>query len=198
MNPQVQISNSENSQLSHISAHYNLQGNSVSSHEGQESSTAPNDVTYVAQSHNLVPSFQVQQTVIDSHVQTTTANIQIQPVHPTVFFYRPPNDIYHYYVNCKEIPNDNVAYLLNKSLKERNIQPNENECIFYYQQYNNRLYQVTCEIVPPFLVNNCLSKTFLGVELQQNMEQEHLTLTFDQKEYLERHLKKYLSQYLLN
>ncbi|PKC64140.1 hypothetical protein RhiirA1_462821 [Rhizophagus irregularis] len=73
--------------------------------------------------------------------------------------------------NAYEISNDIVAYLLNKSLKERNAQSNE--------------------------VNNCLSKNFLEIEFQQNMEQEHLVLTFDQREYLECHLKKYLSQYLL-
>ena len=88
--------------------------------------------------------------------------------------------------------------LVKQIIKERNIQPNENECMFYYQQYNNQLYQVSCEIVPPLLVNNCLSKIILGVELQQNMEQEHLALTFDQKENLEYCLKQYLSLYLLN
>ena len=30
------------------------------------------------------------------------------------------------------------------------------------------------------------------------MEQEHLTFTLDRKAQFERHLKKYLSQYLLN
>ncbi|CAG8775148.1 11684_t:CDS:1, partial [Rhizophagus irregularis] len=80
----------------------------------------------------------------------------------------------------------------------RNVQSNENEGIFYYQQqYNNQLYQVSYEIVSPLLVNNCLNKNFLGIEFQQNMEQEHIVLTFGQKEYLECHLKKYLSQYLL-
>jgi hypothetical protein len=118
--------------------------------------------------------------------------------HPTTFFYRPPNDYYHYHVICKEIPNDSVEYLLNKLLKESNVQSNENECIFYYrQQYNNRFYQVSCEIVSPLVINNCLSKNFLGIEFQQNMEQENLMLTFDQKECLEYHLKKYLSQYVL-
>jgi len=42
-----------------------------------------------------------------------------------------------------------------------------------------------------------LCKAFLGIELQQNMEQELLVLTFDQKERLERSLEQYLSQYIL-
>ncbi|PKY30518.1 hypothetical protein RhiirB3_531097 [Rhizophagus irregularis] len=170
------VSDSGNNQHPFISASYNLQDTPVSSHEKQESSTTPSE--NVSQS----PYFQSQPTVNNLCVQPdSSANLKTQPVHPT------------------EISNDIVAYLLNKSLKERSVQPNENECIFYYQQQcNNRLYQVSCEIVSPLLVNNCLSKNFLGVEFQQNMEQEHIVLTFDQKEYLECHyLKKYLSQYLL-
>src|SRR4051812_18756299 len=121
-------------------------------------------------------------------------------VHPTVFFYRPPNDLYHYLINCKEIPYDIVERLLKKLFndKENVTQLKEDEYVFFYQQKcNNRFYQVSCEIVSPLLVNNCLNKNFLGVELQQ-LEQEHLAFTFDQKEYLEKHLKNYLNQYLLN
>ncbi|GBC04434.1 hypothetical protein RclHR1_05690002 [Rhizophagus clarus] len=118
--------------------------------------------------------------------------------HPNVFFYRPPNDFCHYYVSCKEICYDTVTHLLNK-LKENNIQVNENECIFYYQQqYDNRFYQISCEIVSPSLIDNCLNKNFLGFELQQNVNQEYLAFTFDQKENLEYFLNQYLSQYLLN
>ncbi|RIA91351.1 hypothetical protein C1645_875497 [Glomus cerebriforme] len=194
---------SGNNQPSSISTPYNPQDNvvlPVSSHdrlESSTSSTAPNNAYYV-QSHNLVPNFQLQQKVNNTHIQTSSSNIQIQTVHPIAFFFRPPNDYYHYYVKCKEITNDTIAYLLNRSLKENNIQSNEIEFIFYYQQQiNNKLYQVSYEIVSPLLVNNCLSKNFLGVELQQNMEQEFLELTDNQKEYVETQLKKYLSQYVL-
>jgi hypothetical protein len=189
MNSQTQISDSENNnQPSLISTPYNSQENAVTSHERQESSTIPSDVT-----------FQFHPIVTNEHVQTnSSANLQIQLIHPTIFFYRPPSDFYHYHIKCDEISNDTVAYLLNKSLKERNVRSNENACIFYYhQQYNNRLYQISCEIVSPLVINKCLSNKFLGIELQQNMEQENLALTFDQKEYLECHLRKYLSQYVL-
>ncbi|RGB33392.1 hypothetical protein C1646_761747 [Rhizophagus diaphanus] len=119
--------------------------------------------------------------------------------HPNDFFYRPSNDFCHYYINCKEICYDVVTHLLNKFSKERNIQFNENECIFYYQQqYDNRFYQVSCEIVSPSLIDNCLNKIFLGIELQQNLNQDYLAFTFDQKINLEYFLKQYLSQYLLN
>ena len=71
------------------------------------------------------------------------------------------------------------------------IQFNENECIFYYkQQSDNQFYQVSCEIVSPLLVNDCLNKNIHRIELQQqNMEQERLVFTFDQKENLEYQLK---------
>jgi hypothetical protein len=91
MNSQVQISNLENN--------------------SHDNATAPSDITYVVQSPNLVSSF--QPTVTNTNIQPDSfANFQIQPVHPTNFFYRPPNDFYHYYVTCKEISNDTVDYLL--------------------------------------------------------------------------------------
>ncbi|PKC01151.1 hypothetical protein RhiirA5_365170 [Rhizophagus irregularis] len=138
---------------------------------------------------------------MNPQVQISNSQPTLISTHPTTFFFRPPNDFYHYHVICEEISNDTVEYLLNKLnklLKESNVQSNENECIFYYQQqYDNRIYKVSCGIVSPLVINNCLSKNFLGIEFQQNMEQEHLMLTLGQKEYLERHLKKYLSQYVL-
>ncbi|RIA91350.1 hypothetical protein C1645_805241 [Glomus cerebriforme] len=177
---------------------------SVPSHDRQESSTsstAPNNAYYV-QSHNLVPNFQLQQTVINTHVQASSSNnIQIQIDHPIAFFFQPPSDFYHYYVNCKEISYDTIAYLLTKTFKnskERNIQFKENEYIFVYRQRYDQFYQISCEIVSPLLVNNCLNKNFLGIELQQDAAQENLSFTSDQKENLEYHLKQYLSQYLLN
>ncbi|GBC09894.1 hypothetical protein RclHR1_00920012 [Rhizophagus clarus] len=133
-----------------------------------------------------------------SSQQILQSTLVTTPFHPTIFFYRPPNDLCHYYVNCKEICYDTVTYLLNKSLKGNNVQYNENECIFYYQQQlDNRLYQVSCELVSPLLINNCLNKNFLGIESQQNVEREKLIFTFEQKENLEYYLKQYLSQYLL-
>ena len=131
----------------------------------------------------------------------TNSSANSQPIHPAVFFYRPPSDFYHYRINCNEISYDTVVCLLKKLYNDQaNImQFKENEYIFFYrQERDNRFYQVSCEIVSPLLVNNCLSKNFLGVEFEQNMEQEHLAFNFDQKEFLEFHLKQYLSQYILN
>ncbi|RGB33387.1 hypothetical protein C1646_704505, partial [Rhizophagus diaphanus] len=88
--------------------------------------------------------------------------------------------------------------LFNDNDKENNMKSKENEYIFFYrQEYDSRFYQISCEIVSPLLVNNCLSKNFLGIELQQCMEQEHLAFNVDQKDFLEHHLKQYLSQYIL-
>jgi hypothetical protein len=122
-------------------------------------------------------------------------------VHPAVFFYRPPNDSYHYHINCNEISYDTIESLLKKLFndKESVAQFKDDEYIFCYQQKcNNKFYQVSCKIISPLLVDNCLNKNFLGFELQQNMGQEYLTFTPDQKEYIEYHLKQYLSQYLLD
>jgi hypothetical protein len=133
------------------------------------------------------------------HPNTQTHQLTNIPFHPTTFFYRPPNDFCHYYVNCKEICLDTVTYLLNKQLKENNVQSNENECIFYYrQQIDTRFYQISCEIVSPLLIDNCLNKNFLGFELQNSEQQEHLVFTINQKENLEYYLKQYLSFHLLN
>ena len=177
---------SENYQPSFIS-NYNLQDNDIlntTSSPGKVVENLPsNDVTYSIQAHNL------------------SQQDSIQPVHPTAFFFRPPNDTYHYRISCKEISYDAIESLLKKLFndKEHIMQFKEDEYIFFYQQrFNNRFYQVSCEIVSPLLINNCLSKTFLGMELQQNMELEHLAFTSDQKENLEYYLKQYLSQYLLN
>jgi hypothetical protein len=132
----------------------------------------------------------------------TTANVaQYSANHPALFFFRPPNDFYHYLIKYNEISYDIVVSLLNKLFndKENSMQSKEDEYIFFYrQEYDGRFYQISCEIVSPLLVNYCLSKNFLGIELQQNMEQEHLAFNADQKIYLEHHLKKYLSQYKLN
>ena len=122
----------------------------------------------------------------------------IQPAHPTVFFYRPPNHFYHYHVNCEEIPYDAIEGLLND--RENVALHREDEYVFFYQQKcDNRFYRVSCEIAPPLLVNSCLNNNYLGIELQnQNMEQEYLTFTLGQKEDLKYHLKQYLSHHFLN
>src|SRR5688572_14962269 len=170
---QIQLSDSENHLSSPISTPYNPQ-DAVLPHESYSANEDTYHVTYAAQAQQAI-----QTPVIDT------------PVHPTVFFFRPPNDFYHYHVICKEITYDAIEHLLNKSLNGNNVSFNENECTFFYQQkFNNRFYQISCEIVSPLLVNDCLSMHFLGFELQhQNMEQESLAFTFYQKAHLEDHLK---------
>ena len=167
-------------------------------------------VAYAAQSYqqeNISPPVQPTVTQFQQHLisptqfpATQSPSLQqnpIQFIHPTKFFYRPLNDFCHYYVNCEIISHDNLEHLLNK-LKEQNIQSNENECIFYYsQQYNDQFYQISCEIVSPILVSNCLNEKY-GISLRYEEIDEHLTFKLGQKENLELHLKQHLSQYLLN
>ncbi|GBC09891.1 hypothetical protein RclHR1_00920009 [Rhizophagus clarus] len=200
-----QVSNSENLSPSLTSSDMNQTHNSEThpSSLSSLSNTQDNNVLTISNSNvihsttavqNIHPQYANTQTLPQQILQTTLTPI---PFHPTIFFYRPPNDFCHYYVNCKEICHDTVTYLLNKSLKENNVQY-ENKCIFYYrQQYNARFYQVSCEIVSPLLINSCLNKNFLGIEFQQNTENEKLAFAFEQKENLEDCLKQYLSQYLL-
>src|SRR5581483_850209 len=106
INSQGQFPDLENPQPSPISTSYNPQG--ISSHE--------NDEDHV------------------TCARTAATNIPAQvPVHPTAFFFRPPNDYYHYNVRCQEISYDAIERLLNKSFTNRqNIPSNEIECIFYY------------------------------------------------------------------
>ncbi|CAB4460834.1 unnamed protein product [Rhizophagus irregularis] len=122
-------------------------------------------------------------------------------IHPFNFFYRPPNELYHYNIKCNEISYSNVIFLLNKSLnsKEFNTQSNENEYIFFYQQeYDNRFYQVTCEIVSPSSITNYLNENIYGIKPQQEQQEERLSFIIEQKQNLEFHLTQYLRNYLLN
>ena len=156
--------------------------------------------TYEDSQDNIHSNMQMQYQSSQPTFQTSTSaqTNSILPGHPTDFFYRPPNEFCHYYVKCKNISYDNVAYLLNK-LKEQNVQSNENGYIFYYmQKYNNQFYQVSCEIVSPTLVNNCLNNNFgINLQHQQNIE-ERLAFKLDQRANLECYLKQYLGQYLLD
>ncbi|RIA79501.1 hypothetical protein C1645_840537 [Glomus cerebriforme] len=189
---QTQVSNSENFPSSLVTTYSDSQDDNnfnVFPQSNLEQAFIANDFHETSQYGNIDRTQSVQ--------SPQFIRAQTNHVHPTVFIYRTPNDFCQYRVNCKEISYDTVTYLLNK-LREHNIQSNGNEFIFYYrQQYDARFYEVSCEIVSPLLINNCLNKNFFGVELQQNTEQEQLAFTFGQKENLEHYLKQYLSQYLL-
>src|SRR4051794_28938765 len=110
-------------------------------------------------------------------------------LHSAVFFYRVPNDICHYNIKCKEI---SITYLLINS--NGHNQTNENEHIFFYQQrFDNRFFQISCEVVPPSSITIYLNENIYGIKPQQNVEQEQLSFTIEQKQYLEFHLTQYLS-----
>src|SRR5689334_8034898 len=98
-NSQVQSPDWENQQPAPISTPYNLQS-VASSHESSAVNGDASHVTYTTQS-------QLPQ-------QTPVINTPVQIIHPTVFFFRPPNDVCHYHVICKEISYDDIGRLLNK------------------------------------------------------------------------------------
>lgn len=107
-------------------------------------------------------------------------------VHINNFFYQPSNDVINYHIKCEKLS----LQLLNNPTQMR-----ENEFVFYYQQQiNNQFYQITCKIASP----DYLNKILYDVELYQNVEQEGLVFTSDQKENLQLHLSRYLNRHLLN
>ncbi|CAG8720759.1 15690_t:CDS:1, partial [Funneliformis caledonium] len=97
---------------------------------------------------------------------------QIQPVYSKTFIYRPPNDYYQYQVNCEKISNELVLQLLNNR-KENVMQLKENEYAFFYQQRgSNQFYQISCEIIPPSVINYWLNRNIHCMEIEQDMVQE--------------------------
>ena len=64
----------------------------------------------------------------------------------------------------------------------------------FYQQSDNRIYQIACELVTPLTLN----KIIYGIEIIEQNFGEQLAFTFDQKENLEFYLLQHLSHYLLN
>jgi hypothetical protein len=145
---------------------------------------------------------QTQTLVTSTTLQTNSFQNQYQKllILPKTFFFRPLNDIYHYNINCREIfysnISSNIADLLNELLISK-VQFNENEYTFFYQQHDNRLYEITCRIVSPSWITEQLNKNVHEIIIEQNTEQEILEFTFQRRENIKTHLKQYLNQYLL-
>src|SRR2546425_1260904 len=112
--PQVS-SNSEDYQLLLVSP-CNSRDNTISPPEQvtenflqNEDVTQNNDISIVSPLGQVAESFHPREDVyhVTSAAQprspyqqaTVVAQNQILPVHPTIFFYRPPKDFYHYHVN---------------------------------------------------------------------------------------------------
>ena len=144
--------------------------------------------------NSLAPQSNLEQ-VSTSHV--TSVVIQPNFVHPNAFFYQTPNDLCNYHINCKEISLEMAIQLLNElNGNTSDVKSNQNEYSFFYQQSDNRIYWVSCEIVTPLTLN----KIIYGIEIvEQNFGQERLSFfTFYQKENLKFYLTHYLSYYILN
>src|SRR6266511_2729808 len=104
---------------------------------------------------------QVWRSTADRLKTTLPILLQILNLLSAIFFYRLPSDFYHYRINCNEISYDTVVCLLKKLYNDQEniMQFKEDEYIFFYrQECDNRFYQISCEIVSPLLVNNCLNK----------------------------------------
>ncbi|GBC42969.2 hypothetical protein GLOIN_2v1768606 [Rhizophagus irregularis DAOM 181602=DAOM 197198] len=95
-----------------------------------------------------LPYMDVQNTSINPRQISCSVNSSIvqdnlvinQLVHPIKFIYRPPNDIYIYHIKCEEI---SIQLLNEISSNVSNINFNQNEYFFFYQQQNdNRTYKV--------------------------------------------------------
>ncbi|PKY19082.1 hypothetical protein RhiirB3_432051 [Rhizophagus irregularis] len=128
-------------------------------------------------------------------ISVNSSIVQGNCVHPIKFIYQPPNDIYIYHIKCKEI---SIQLLNEISNNVSNINFNQNEYFFFYQQQNdNRTYQVVCEIVSPSFIINFLNKTIYGIEIEQNIGEE-LIFKFDQKENLKFYLTQYLNRFSFN
>ncbi|RIA97883.1 hypothetical protein C1645_851882 [Glomus cerebriforme] len=123
---------------------------------------------------------------------------QNQPVRFNKFFYRPDNDIFNYHIECERISDDLILQLLFQPFIIMQLNENNYRCIFFYKQLcNNQFYQISCEIIPPSLINYWLNKRFYGNEIEQNTTQEQLAFTEDQKENLKQHLTFHLSHHRL-
>jgi hypothetical protein len=196
MNPNYsnyQFSNSENHQ-----PNFNMEtasNNSSAQHNNNNVQlTNPSNQQYIMQVNTTFnPSISpiVQNNLVVDQVDQQKPT---QPIHPFKFFYQPPNDPCNYHINCKETSIDTVIQLLN----EFNVNTNDdkNEYIFHYKQlFNNRIYQVSCEIVSSLILN----KHIYGIEIEQNQNfVQNLSFTSNQKENLKYYLTQYLNQYLLN
>ncbi|CAB4467037.1 hypothetical protein RhiirA5_378814 [Rhizophagus irregularis] len=153
---------------------------------GQASNTSHMNNNYLTSNQNVIQHQQPFQ-------QNNFINQQMPVQSDTfMFFCKPPNDPCNYHITCIGIPFDTltITQLLNDS-SDGNINSNQNEYTFYYQQKSNgQIYQIICEIVTPFGLN----KTVYGIEIAQSFGQDQSSFTLDQKQ----NLKLYLIQCLSN
>ena len=113
---------------------------------------------------------------------------RIQPVNHK-FFFQTPNDFCNYHIKCKEVLTGVAIQLLNEFIgNQLDINFNQNEYIFFHEQDNNKIYQVSREIVSSLVLN----KSIYGVEEEQNVWQGPLVFTNN----LKQNLKYYLTQHL--
>jgi hypothetical protein len=145
---------------------------------------------YLTSAQNVIQNQQAfQQNNFTNHQQ-----IPIQSDQSIAFFYQPPNDPCNYHITCKGISFDaiTIIQLLNDT-SDGNINSNQNEYIFFYQQQTSgQVYQIACEIVTSLGLNRAV----YGIEIDQNFGQVQSSFTFDQKQNLKLYLVQYLNNYL--
>ncbi|GBB98788.1 hypothetical protein RclHR1_03320014 [Rhizophagus clarus] len=159
----------------------------------QENANLRQDVNFSSQYDST--SMGPQQTQIN--VPTTDSQIQS---HPKKFDFRPYDDLVTYHIECESLTGDFILKLLNDQHDQPSyitqFKESKNRFIFFYRQlYDNQIFQITCEILPSPLNNNCLNH-FCNIITEQNIK-EQLTFAPYQKKYLKHHLESYLGNNLL-
>lgn len=170
--------NSASQSIFHDNAHYDYS-------QQTDSITIPSQL-YSEQSY-----FMNQNNLSNQQYSIHQQILQSIPIHPTKFFYQPPNDPFNYHIKCEKVSNQSLNKSINKQLKE-------NEYTFFYLQLSDyQSYQITCEMFTPSSINNYLNKNIYGIEVEQ-IQEELSIFTPHHKENLKSYLTQYLSYYILN
>ncbi|CAB5189098.1 unnamed protein product [Rhizophagus irregularis] len=182
------LTDSNNFQSSHInSASQSIFHDNINYDYSQQtdSITIPSQL-YSEQSH-----FMNQNDLSNQQYSINQQLLKSIPIHPTKFFYQPPNDPLNYHIKCEKVSNQSLNKSINKQLKE-------NEYTFFYLQLSDyQSYQITCEMFTPSSINNYLNKNIYGIEVEQ-IQEELAIFTPYHKENLKSYLTQYLSYYILN
>ncbi|CAB4427237.1 unnamed protein product [Rhizophagus irregularis] len=184
------LTDSNNFQSSHInSASQSIFHDNVNYDYSQQTDS----ITIPSQLYSEQSYFMNQNDLSNQQYSINQQLLQSIPIHPTKFFYQPPNDPFNYHIKCEKVSNQSLNKSINKQLKE-------NEYTFFYLQLSDyQSYQITCEMFTPSSINNYLNKYIYGIEVEQIQEELSIFTSYPyHKENLKSYLTQYLSYYILN